>query len=267
MSAEFKGSFFKLQVHADGVAVATMDRPPVNAVTLEVYREFIRFADHVQSSDAIRVIVLAAKPENRTWCGGAEVREFVNLDSAGRIARFTLLAEATGRIYQIDRPVIAAISGNVAGAGLTLAALSDIRIGAEGAVAVMPEIDRGLLGNPGLFRRLGMPEGVIREMLFTGRRFTTEELRHSGLFNYVLPKAEVLPKALEIAHLMAGKSLAALKAYKTTMNQSEATLRWQDTSKMTWEVSGQLTESAEAKEGVRAFLAREKRDSDNSKDA
>ena len=258
MSAEFKGSFFKLQVHPDGVAVATMDRPPVNAVTLEVYREFIRFADHVQASDAIRVIVLAAKPENRTWCGGAEVREFVNLDSAGRIARFQLLAEATGRIYQIDRPVIAAISGNVAGAGLTLAALSDIRIGAEGSVAVMPEIDRGLLGNPGLFRRLGMPEGVIREMLFTGRRFTTEELRHSGLFNYVLPKAEVLPKALEIAHLMASKSLAALKAYKTTMNQSEATLRWQDTSKMTWEVSGQLTESPEAKEGVRAFLLRGK---------
>lgn len=77
MSAGFKGDFFKLQVHADGVAVATMDRPPVNAVTLEVYREFIRFADYVQASDAIRVIVLAAKPENRTWCGGAEAKEGV----------------------------------------------------------------------------------------------------------------------------------------------------------------------------------------------
>jgi enoyl-CoA hydratase len=254
--ADGAGTFFTVEVGGDGVALVTMDRPPVNAITLDVYREFIRFADRVQASDDMRVIVLAARPENRTWCGGAEVREFVDLDYAGRIARFELLAEATGRIYQIDRPVIAAISGNVAGAGLTLAALSDIRIGAEGSVVVMPEIDRGLLGNPGLFRRLGMPEGVIREMLFTGRRFAAEDLRHSGLFNYLLPRAQVLPKALEIARLMAGKSLAALKAYKAAMNRSEAALRWQDTSKMTWEVSGRLTESAEAQQGVRAFLAR-----------
>lgn len=255
MAEPFDGQFFNIEVQADGVALVTMDRPPVNAVTLAVYREMIRFAEHVRASQEIRVVVLAARPENRTWCGGAEVREFVDLDAQGRLARFALLAEATGRIHEIDRPVIAAISGNVAGAGLTLAALSDIRVGAEGSVVVMPEIDRGLLGNAGLFRRLGMPEGVIREMLYTGRRFTTEELRYSGLFNYVLPKAQVLPKALEVARLMAGKSLAALKAYKSTMNAGEALLRWQDTSKLTWEVSGQLTESAEAKAGVAAFLA------------
>ena len=95
-------------------------------------------------------------------------------------------------------------------------------------------------------------------MIYTGRRFMAEELRDASVFNYILPKEEVLPKAIEIARLMAKKSLPALKANKAAINQGELRTSWIETYKMGQEISAGLTAGTDAKEGVRAFL--EKRD-------
>ena len=60
------------------------------------------------------------------------------------------------------------------------------------------------------FTRINAPVGKVREMVLTGRRFTAEELRHSGIFNYVVPKSEVLPKSMEIARIIAKKKPAGV---------------------------------------------------------
>ena len=107
-----------------------------------------------------------------------------------------------------------------------------------------------------------MPMGKVREMVLTGRRFTAEELRNSGVFNYIVPKADVMPKAMEIARIIAKKSLPALKFNKMTMNLAE-TMPWQSAYSMTVPISAQLTADADSKEGIKAFLEeREPRYSD-----
>ena len=95
-------------------------------------------------------------------------------------------------------------------------------------------------------------------MILTGRRFMAEELRHACVFNYILPKSEVIPKALEIAHIMAKKSLPALKANKAAVNVGETQTSWLETYKMGQKTSAGLTAGADAKEGIKSFL--EKRD-------
>jgi enoyl-CoA hydratase/carnithine racemase len=93
--------------------------------------------------------------------------------------------------------------------------------------------------------------------VLTGRRFTAYELRDSGIFNYIVPKSEVMPKSMEIARIIAKKSLPALKFNKMTMNLAE-TMPWQSAYSMTVPISAHLTSMPDSKEGIKAFL--EKRD-------
>jgi enoyl-CoA hydratase/carnithine racemase len=156
--------------------------------------------------------------------------------------------------FNLSRPVIAAMNMHAVGVGLVLATFCDIRIISEEAFVACPEIDRGVLaGGGGFFTRVGMPQGIVREMIYTGRRFMANELAHTGLFNYIVPKNQVMPKAMELAATIAAKSLPALKENKICTNNSES-LTWVEAYKMTQEHSAKLTITGDAKEGIRAFL-------------
>ena len=146
----------------------------------------------------------------------------------GRKERYEFINRTLPRLYGFDRPVIAAINASAVGIGVILAASCDIRVASDTAFFACPEIDYGLVaGGAGLFAWLKMPEGRVREMLYTGRRFSAAELSDTGFFNYVVPRDEVVPKAMEIAELIAQKSLPAIKARKVTSNALER-LSWYD---------------------------------------
>jgi enoyl-CoA hydratase len=174
--------------------------------------------------------------------------------------RYALINECMPRLYNLDRPVIAAINSHAVGLGLILASFCDIRVSASDAFFAFPEIDRGVLAGGGAFlSRIGVPAGRVREMMYTGTRFTAEELRDTGMFNYIVPKDQVMPKALEIAEIISKKSLPALKANKICTNATES-MSWPDAFKVTQEYSGRLTTTTDAKEGIRAFLEKRKPD-------
>jgi enoyl-CoA hydratase/carnithine racemase len=246
--------FFSIQTDTQGITTITLNRPPVNAISVAIYPEMRRIANMIMSTEETRVVILTAPPNARAWCGGAELSEFVDLDYDARLARYDVINEYMPSLYNLDRPVIAAINKHAVGVGMVLASFCDIRIASEDAFFAVPEIDRGVLaGAGGFFMRLNMPQGKIREMIFTGRRFMAEELRETGFLNYIVPADQVMPKAREIAEIIAKKSLPALKANKRTMNAGE-TLTWKEAYKMTQTESARLTDSKDAKEGIRAFL-------------
>lgn len=248
--------FFRLETDSDGITVVTFDRPPVNAMSFEVYPELRILADIIQSSDETRVMILTAPPDARAWCGGADLHDFLPLDFESRLARYRLVEDCLPALLHINRPVIAALNMHALGVGFVMATFCDIRVASEEAFFAVPEIDRGVMAAGGaFFTRLHMPMGKVREMLFTGRRFTAEELRHTGVFDYIVPKKEVMPKAMEIARIIARKSLLALKFNKLSMNLAE-TMPWQSAYSMTVPMSAHLTTTADAKEGIRAFLER-----------
>jgi len=251
--------YFRMETDSQGITVVTFDRPPVNAVSFDVYPEIREVCETIEATDETRVVVLTAPPGNRAWCGGADVRNFLPLDYESRLERYELINQCMPRFYNLDRPVVGAINGHSVGVGLVLASFCDIRVAWGDAFFACPEIDRGVLAGGGsFFTRLNMPAGRIREMIYTGRRFMAEELQqNTGFFNYIVPKDQVMPKAMELAGVIAGKSLAALKANKLCNNASE-TMNWTEAYKLSQAKSAELTITKDAKEGIRAFLAKRK---------
>jgi enoyl-CoA hydratase/carnithine racemase len=250
--SEQKGTlkYFKMATDSDGITVVTFDRPPVNAMSFDVYPELKVLADIVESSNEIRVVVITAPPDARAWCGGADLNDFLPLGFESRLERYRLVEDCLPRLYNMNRPVIAALNMHAIGVGFVMATFCDIRVASQEAFFAVPEIDRGVMAAGGsFFTRINMPMGKVREMVLTGRRFTAEELRETGVFNYVVPKAEVMPKAMEIAR----KSLPALKFNKTAMNLAE-TMPWQSAYSMTVPISAHLTSMPVAKEGIKSFL-------------
>jgi len=247
--------FFEFDVN-DGVALATFDRPPVNAMSREVYESLDKLMDYVESSSEVRAIVFAGSDNSRAWIGGADLNDFLKLTYETRVERHAYITKVTDRLYNISRPTIAAIGKSAVGGGMVIASFCDIRIASDSAFFAMPEIDRSLTGGAGAyFNRLNMPVGFIRELIFTGRRFTAAELEKAGFLNYVVAKDQVVPKALEVAGIIAKKSLPIVQAIKRSANLIDVS-GWQEGRKVASEYSAQLTASPDYKEGINAFLER-----------
>ena len=250
---EIIGSF-TLEVMPDGVAIATFSRPPVNAVSISVYEDIGALVSRCEEASDIRVVVLTAPAESRAWCGGADLNDFVGIDAERRKQRYAYINAQLPRLYRLRRPVIAAINGAAIGVGMILAGLCDMRIASADANFACPEIDYGLVaGGAAVFALAGMPEAKVREMLFTGARFTARELEPTGFFNYVVPREQVMERSLSLARAIATKSLPAIQARKVASSRLEGRT-WIEAYLDAQELSGMLTTGSDGGEGVRAFL-------------
>lgn len=245
---------FEIEVGDDGVVLVTFSRPPVNAISLSVYEDIGQMGAWIMNNDAARAVVLTAPDTARAWCGGADLKDFVGMDTPRRKERYAFINAQLPHFYNLDRPVIAAINGPAVGVGLILAGLCDMRIASEDAEFSSPEIDYGLVGGgAGVLAMLKMPEAKIREILFTGRKFSARELEPTGFFNYVLPRNEVLPRALEIAKAIATKSLPSIRARKRASVSLEGRT-WMQSYLDAQAMSADLVANADSGEGVLAFL-------------
>jgi enoyl-CoA hydratase/carnithine racemase len=248
-------SYFSVEI-SQHITTVTFDRPPVNAFSYAVYEQLIRLADRLDDDDETRVVIFRAPDGARAWIGGAELSDFVGLDYEGRLKRYELVNRAIDRFRAVSKPVIAAMESHAVGAGMTFAAICDIRIASETAFCSMPEIDRGLTSGGGApFLRLGMPNGKIRELIFTGRRFHAAELHDCGFIDYVTAPGNVMDKARDLAEVIAGKSLPALQATKFCANAVEG-MAANAGRALSQEYSARLTAGLDAKEGIRAFFER-----------
>lgn len=254
---------FAVDRQGDGVALVTFDRPPVNAVSIAVYESLVALSDRLETDQDVRAVVLTAPDQARAWCGGADLNDFVGMDAAGRARRYETINAALSRLASLERPVIAAINGPVVGVGTIIAGLCDMRIAANDARFSCPEIDYGLVaGGGGVFASVRMPEAKVREMLFTGDRFTATQLEGTGFFNYIVEGADVLPRSLELARRIARKSLPSIVARKRASVAAEGK-SWFDTYLAAQKLSGALAGQRDGAEGVEAFLEkREARYSD-----
>lgn len=249
---------FRVSIAGDGVALVMFSRPPVNSVSISVYEDIASLVAFISQSQEIRVVVLSAPESSRAWCGGADVKDFVGMDPQRRKERYAFINQSLPGFYNLDRPVIAAINGHAIGIGVIWAGLCDMRVAADEAIFACPEIDYGLIaGGSGLLGLLKMPEGKAREMVYTGRKFTARELEPTGFFNYVVPRAQVLPKAMELAAQMAQKSLPALRARKLASVALEGR-SWMEAYLDAQALSAELVAGEDSSEGVRAFLEHRK---------
>lgn len=244
---------FRLEV-AGRVALATLDRPPVNAFDVATYESLTLLVDAVDKREDVSVLVLAADASARCWCGGADLRDFRGMDASRRKERYEVVNAAIPRLQALRLPVIAAITGHAIGIGVLLAAACDLRVASDDAGFACPEVDFGLIaGSSRLLNYLGVPEAQIREMAYTGRRLPASALLASGFLNAVLPRERVLDHALALGAEIAAKARPVLRARKQAFVEHES-LGWLDAYRLAQGFSAELVALPEARAGVERAL-------------
>jgi enoyl-CoA hydratase len=200
----------------DSVALVTIDNPPVNALSSALLEELEAELDRLDNDDAVRAIVLTGAGD-RAFVAGADIKEFPALrevdDGTGPARR---LLRVGHRLDVAGTPSLAAIRGFCLGGGLELACACDLRICAEDAKLGQPEIKLGLIPGGGGTQRLPRLVGPGRAMYLnlTGEQIDAGTAADWGLVERVVPPAELLSTALELARTIASHSPFALAALR-----------------------------------------------------
>jgi enoyl-CoA hydratase len=238
-----------------GVAVVTIDNPPVNAQPMELIYQLTDFFDAISDIPEVRVAVLTAT--GKMFSAGADLKNRPDLSAPGATwKRNRAVREVSYSIMECKKPVIAAVNGPALGAGLGLVASCDVIIAANTASFGLPEVDVGLMGGGKHASRI-IPHSLARRMMLTGDRIPADELYRRGLIEASLPPEELMPYAMAMARKIASKSPLATALAKDSMNTIEnMTLR--DGYRYEQNNTAKLVKSDDAKEAVRAFM--EKRD-------
>jgi enoyl-CoA hydratase len=239
----------------DRIALVTVNRPekrnPLNLDTIvELDDCFTRLKDN---ADVGAVILTGAG--DKAFVAGADINRLADLEPLRGRDWAVRGQVAFEKIERLGKPVIAAINGWALGGGLELAMACHLRIAADAARMGQPEIKLGITPGYGGTQRLPrlVGQGRALEMLLTGDPIDAAEAWRIGLVNHVVPAAELLEKAREIAARMLKNSAVALSL---TLETVERGLNMSLPEAMAWEAAqfGLSGASQDSKEGVRAFL-------------
>lgn len=245
----------------DGILEVMVDRPKANAIDNETSRAmgetFARFRDDPD----LRVAIVTGGGE-KFFSAGWDLKEAASgnaeyEDDYG-VGGFGGLQELPG----LNKPVIGAINGMAVGGGFEIALCCDILIAAEHARFALPEINVGVLADGASIKLpKRIPYHIAMDMLLTGRWMETDEAKHWGLINEAVPAEDLLPRAREIARLLADGPPLVFACIKEVARET-ATLKTQESFDLlkshTLPAYVAMLESEDAKEGPRAFAEKRK---------
>ena len=212
-------SSLKLE-HVDGIAVVTIDLvgEPVNKVTAGLRAEFAEMFGLLEGDSSIRGVVLASgKPD--TWLAGADIDEFLALNSAGEAEALSRSGqELLSRLEAMKIPVVAAIHGACLGGGLETALACRYRIVTDHpkTILALPETQLGIIPGAGGTQRLPRLVGLQRalDMILTGRNVRAHRAYQTGLADEKVHPAILLEVAVDRARKLADKTLGARRTPK-----------------------------------------------------
>ncbi|MES5822929.1 enoyl-CoA hydratase family protein [Streptomyces sp. RG80] len=199
----------------DGVAVVTVDFPPVNALPVDGW---FALADAVRSAGRdprVRCVVLAA--EGRGFNAGVDIKEIQAQGPSALVGANRGCYAAFSAVYDCEVPVVAAVQGFCLGGGIGLVGNADAIVASEDATFGLPELDRGALGAATHLARL-VPQHLMRALYFTSRTATAAELHAHGSVWRVVPRTELHAAALELAREIAAKDGELLRLAKAAIN-------------------------------------------------
>ncbi len=250
----------KYQLDGD-VAVITLNRPDrFNAIEITLARGVIDFIE--RAGIEARAVVLTG--EGKAFCSGADLSILQTNDGEGPdLAEFldNVFHPMVHALTDASVPVVAAVNGVAAGAGLGVALGCDIRVMAESAFFTSAFTAIGLAPDSGTTYWLPQHVGVSKaiELAMTNKRVPADEAYRMGLCAEVVPDADVVTKALELA-----KSLADMvpDSLVTTRNliRGATSLTFKEALQEEKREQGRLGKTAEHREGVAAFLEKRKPD-------
>jgi enoyl-CoA hydratase len=220
---------FEVEI-TDAVAHVQLSRPDeLNTMTPDFWRELPEIVTGISDDATARVVVISST--GRHFSAGMDLsvfstdhvvadaepgRRHARLRSSAKALQWSFTALEKARV-----PVIAAVQGGVIGGAVDLVTACDVRYASADAFFCVQEINIGMTADVGTLQRLGkvIPEGVARELAYTGRRMPAQRAYEVGLVQEVYADHESLVEgALETAREIADKSPLAIWGTKVAMN-------------------------------------------------
>jgi enoyl-CoA hydratase len=252
----------------DGIAKITINRPNVmNAMNGATVEELTHVFRKAKNDDGTRVVILTGSGD-KAFIAGFDINEIKRVFEKGPVAareEFSLAGQGlVTSIEELGKPVIAAVNGYALGAGSEIIQACHLVVASENARFGQPEINLGF--NPCAGGTVRLPRQVGRkkalEMILTGEMIDAKEAHRIGLVNKVVPQAELMVAAEGLARKIREKSGVALRLCLDSVLQG---LEMSKTEALTNEanVLGLASTTADAMEGVNAFLEKRKGDFQN----
>lgn len=228
----------------DGVMILTLNRPEAaNALNAAVGQGLVDGLTRANDDADIRTVIVTGAGE-KIFCAGMDLKAF----AAGE--DISAVGKGLAMLSSCRKPVIAAVNGQALAGGFEVMFKCDLVVAADHAKFGIPEVKRGLVaagGGTRLPRRI--PLQVALEMGLTGEPIIAARALELGLVNRVVPAAEVMPTALQLAALISANGPLAVQATKQLMWEEIGA----DDQAHIGQVVGPVFASEDAKEGATAF--------------
>jgi enoyl-CoA hydratase/carnithine racemase len=241
---------------AGRIAYITLNRPQkLNALTIEMIDELEKIWEDFKKDDKCWVAILSGL--GKAFCAGAAIEQLPK--GKWSISQSITVGDRTvgpGK-HNIWKPVIAALHGYVFGGGLWIALECDLRIAAENTLFSLPEPRIGIPTSFAAFLSDFLPRGIVEELLLVGDRIDAQRAYNLGLVNRIVETDKLMEEATKLAKRMCQNAPIAVQAMKEVIFRSK-NLSYKDALNLTEEIFRPVCDSADAKEGRKAF--KEKRE-------
>jgi len=206
--------FVRLEVDG-GIGVIRLERPPMNALNMQVQAEIRAAAAEASQRDDVRAVIVYGG--QKVFAAGADIKEMAALSYVEMAERAQQLSSAIGAVAEIPKPTVAAITGYALGGGFELALCCDRRIAGDNAKVGQPEILLGIIPGMGGTQRLARLVGPskAKDLIYTGRFVAADEALAIGMVDEVVAPDDVFEAARRWASQFAegpARALAAAKA-------------------------------------------------------
>ncbi len=238
----------------EGVAVITIERPPLNVLSFSHYHELCNKILELIGRKEAKVVIVTGS--NKVFISGLDIKEINNIKTPEENDEATLKVKALFRqIENLSRPVIAAINGNCFGGGLELTMACHLRLASRDAKLGLPEINIAAIPTFGGTQRLPKIVGKAKalELILTGRHISGEEAASIGLVNEACLPEELLNRAVSLARQIVSKSITAVEA-ATQAATKALELDIETGCTLESHLSSRLVGACNMKEGLVAFL-------------
>jgi enoyl-CoA hydratase len=204
---------------AGPVATITVDHPPANALSNQVLAEIASSLNQAEADADVRAVICTGAGE-KFFIAGADITEFLGIPKEDYAERTAKGQKVTLQMETMAKPVIMAVNGYCLGGGCEMAMAGDVRLASDNAVFGQPEIKLGIIpgfgGTQRFVRLLGKSRAM--ELLFTGENIDATTALQLGLVSRVVPAAELMIVAQELAKKFAAQAPLAIAAIKRAVH-------------------------------------------------
>jgi enoyl-CoA hydratase len=243
----------------NNIGVVTINRPQAaNALNDLAYAELLQVFQEIENDPEVRVVIITGSGE-KSFVAGTDITNMAKLSAAEARAFSSKLKKTYDLIWNLEKPVIAAVNGYALGGGAELAMSADIILAAENARFGQLEINVGIIPGSGGTQRLQRLIGINRakELIYTGKMIDAKTAYEYGIVNKVVPVADLMKEARALAATLLEKSSAILKLAKSAVNMG-SNVDLNTGLNIEIECFAQCFATEDQKEAMAAFLEKRK---------